>query len=362
MKNVEQGATFSLFEGIRELLAEVKMLSRLVYQLSGLLKTSDLNTDGSDSHTQYTLFVGKISANLASDAKQVSDTLTSLLATIKEHPEWDAHDADDDAGYLSIMQIEWSSAIKDGTQLVSEQPSSPAVPQLTTSILNALADLIKRGEILTFPDLVNKKLSDMQTGQTLNFFTEYANEFTNPADLRLVWAYLKSNPLRINGVMVDPGLIYRASARRTRRLLSLLFITLAALIGGLLISLMQLAAVFPHSSTPWLDLERTYVAILVGSLAHAFIDIYKQYRVNSRNAMGQLNNWFLWVHINELKIIWSIITIWVAFLIYTFLGYGNDWQTAFFLGYSVDSFLEAFLLRFTGLNAQRIQAIATLRV
>jgi hypothetical protein len=55
-------------------------------------------------------------------------------------------------------------------------------------------------------------------------------------------------------------------------------------------------------------LERTYVAMLVGSLAHAFIDIHKQYRVNSRNEMYQLNNWFLWVHINEIKIIWSIIT------------------------------------------------------
>jgi hypothetical protein len=361
MKNAEQVAAFTLFEGIRELLAEVKILSSLVYQLSGLLKASDLNTAGSDSHTQYALFVDKISANLASDAKQVSDHFTSLLATIKEHPEWDAHDADDDAGYLNTMQIEWSSAIKDCTQLASEQPSSQAVPQLTTSILNALADIIKRGEILTFPNLVNQKLSDMQTGKTLNFFTEYANEFTNQADLQQVWAYLKSNPLRINGVMVDSGLIYRASASRTRRLLSLLFITLTALIGGLLISLMQLAAVFPHGNIPWLDLERAYVAMIVGSLAHAFIDIYKQYRVNSRNEMAQLNNWFRWVHINELKILWSIITIWMAFLIYTFLNYGNDWQTAFLIGYSVDSFLEAFLLRFTGLSTQRIQAIATPR-
>ena len=184
MGNTEQVAAFSLFEGIRELLAEVKILYSLVYQLNGLLKASDLNTTGSDSHTQYTLLVSKISANLASDAKQVSGTFTSLLATIKEHPELDAHDDDDDAGYLSTMQIEWSSALKDCTQLVSEQPSSHAVPLLTTSILNALADLIKRGELLTFPELVNKKLSDMQTGQILNFFTEYANEFTNPADLR----------------------------------------------------------------------------------------------------------------------------------------------------------------------------------
>src|SRR5690242_2233547 len=168
MGNTEQVAASSLFEGIRELLAEVKILSRLVYQLSGLLKASDLNTAGTDSHTQYTLLVGKINANLASGAKQVSDTFTSLLATIKEHPELDAHDNNDDAGYLSTMQIEWSSAIKDCTQLASEQPSSHAVPQLTTSILNALEDIIIRGEILIFPDLVNKKLSDMQTGQTLN--------------------------------------------------------------------------------------------------------------------------------------------------------------------------------------------------
>jgi hypothetical protein len=216
MGNTEQVASFSLFEGIRELLAEVKILYSLVYQLSSLLKASDLNTAGSASYTQYTLFVDKISANLENDAKQVSDHLTSLLTTIKEHPELDAYDANDDAGYLSTMQIEWSNAVKDCTQLTNEQPSSHAVPLLTTSILTALADIIKRGEILTFPDLVNKKLSDMQTGQTLNFFTEYANEFTNQADLRQVWAYLKSNPLRINGVMVDPGLIYRASASRTQ--------------------------------------------------------------------------------------------------------------------------------------------------
>ena len=69
MGNTEQRATFSLFDGIRELLAEVKILYSLVYQLSGLLKASDFNTAGSDSQTQYTLFVGKISANLANDAK-----------------------------------------------------------------------------------------------------------------------------------------------------------------------------------------------------------------------------------------------------------------------------------------------------
>jgi hypothetical protein len=285
--------------------------------------------------------------------------LTSLLVIVKEHPALEANDDDDYAGYLSTMQIEWGSAIKDCTQLVSEQPSSHVDPALTTSILDELGDVIKRGKILTFPDLVNKKLSDMHTGQCLNFFTEYADEFTNPAYLQLVWEYLKNHPLRINGVMVDPGLIYRADARRPRRLLSLLLITSTALIGGLLIYLLQLAAIFPHDNTTWLDLERTYVAMLAGSLAHVFIDIYKQYRVNSRNEMSQLNNWYLWVHVNELKIIGTVITHWVSFLIYTFLGYGSDWKTAFFIGYSVDSFLEAFLLRFTGLSAQRIQAITT---
>ena len=49
MGNAEQGAAFSLFDGIRELLAEAKILYSLVYQLSGLLQASDLNIAGSDT-------------------------------------------------------------------------------------------------------------------------------------------------------------------------------------------------------------------------------------------------------------------------------------------------------------------------
>ena len=64
-----------------------------------------------------------------------------------------------------------------------------------------------------------------------------------------------------------------------------------------------------------------------------------------------MTDWLLWVHVKETPIVYGIVSLWVGLVGMTALGQGGV-SGAFFIGYSLDSFVDLFLSRFeTGATA-----------
>jgi hypothetical protein len=209
---------------------------------------------------------------------------------------------------------------------------------------------------LTLPDTVNDRLSGMRIGQPFNFFTEFADEF--PARVYQVEAleYLSKHPGLIMGVVdVDHGLIYRASPHSWRRLCSFVIINFSAVLGALLVLLFYYLHAFSGANMTLENLLRGYVAVMIGGIAHIVVDALKQYRTREDHSFIALEDWMMWVHIKEVSIIIGVVFLWVGFLIFVYSGQVADWQAAFFVGYSIDSVIDLFLMRFASTASSRVQ-------
>jgi hypothetical protein len=184
----------------------------------------------------------------------------------------------------------------------------------------------------------------MHVGEKLDFFHEFSDEFYKPEFLPIAWQYLREHPHRINGFMTENGIIFRASPS-VPHLLSPILISGVVALGFLLI---WLVGVLNYFQLPSVDaLFRGYVAVMAGGLVHTFVDIWKQYQTKPDHATNMLGNWVLWVHVKQISIISGILTLWAGFIILVAIQQIGDAGAAFFAGYSIDSFVGLFLMRFT---------------
>jgi hypothetical protein len=62
----------------------------------------------------------------------------------------------------------------------------------------------------------------------------------------------------------------------------------------------------------------------------------------------------LWVHVKQVSILAGILTLWAGYIILIVIQQIADAGAAFFVGYSIDSFMDLFLVRFTGIASQNL--------
>src|SRR6266704_4031228 len=101
-------------------------------------------------------------------------------------------------------------------------------------------------------------------------------------------------------------------------------------------------------------LFRGYIAVMAGGLVHTFVDVWKQYQTKPDHATNMLGNWVLWVHVKQASIVAGILTLWAGFIILVAIQQIGDAGAAFFAGYSIDSFIGLFLVRFSDTASQNV--------
>ncbi|HJQ26252.1 MAG TPA: hypothetical protein VKA60_20230 [Blastocatellia bacterium] len=222
-----------------------------------------------------------------------------------------------------------------------------------------LEEIIFLSGLVTIPKRVNDHLAQLRPGQSLDFHKTFADEMAKPEDRVKVLEFIHTHPVLVEGVTdVQAGLIYSASRRPGRRRLSYLLITVVALAGvGLAYGAAWVAREMQIDQWPTGGaLAKAYAALLLGSITHILINGVKQARAQSGQSFLAIDDWLIWVHIKELAIMASIVSLWIALL---GLGYLRkvDVGTAFFVGYSIDSFVDLFLERFTSAASAKTQAI-----
>jgi hypothetical protein len=104
-------------------------------------------------------------------------------------------------------------------------------------------------------------------------------------------------------------------------------------------------------------LLKGYLFIVLGSLAHILVDAVKQARAQSRASFRAIDDWILWVHVREVPILSSIVSLWIGIVGLAWFQPEFSLTSAFFVGYSIDSFVDIFLERFSGVATSSAKAL-----
>ncbi len=333
----------SLFDSVRRIRAEAVDLLKTTDDIITTLNDTSLAENDVQMRVQRALMIGnKIISEHGPQVQKYFEAINTLLA---QHPELNIQSGEDVSSDITIMCNEWEKALWNWPN--TTEGNSPSKQELLFQLGEVEQSIYTLGvtaQILTFPDLVNQRLQDMHTGEELDFFHEFSDEFYKPEFLPVAWQYLREHPHRINGFMTENGIIYRASSLVPHFLSSILIIGVFASAFVLI----WLVGVLNYFQLPSVDvLFRGYIALMAGGLVHTFVDVWKQYQTKPDHATNMLGNWALWVHVKQASIVAGILTLWAGFIILVAIQQIGDAGAAFFAGYSIDSFIGLFLVRFT---------------
>lgn len=275
--------------------------------------------------------------------------LESRLSEIRGILERDDKVYADYGDVLARLQISWE-------EVLSNWPIDPntedGVIQRLPKIITSLDAIVYDSGLVTIPNRIRDHLVLLPIGGSLSLRDAYSDELPRPEDQRRLLRYLSYYPGFISGLVdLDNECITRASPKTWRRSLTLVLTVGLALMGfgviGLACALDRAVDLteWPFKRERLGELLFGYAFLLLGALAHIIINLLKQDRAGGSSRQG-LADWILRIHVKEASFLISAISFWLGAVAMAFLFAKTDWKTAFFLGYSYDSFVELFLQRF----------------
>src|SRR5436305_3324218 len=343
-----------LFDHVRRILAEARSLLETTDELIALLHDSSLKENDVYMQVQHVFTItNKIISERKPQVQKYFDQMNTLL---EQYPEINVQSGEDLSSDITLMRDAWEKALLNWPDTIPEKPlNKPELLFLLNEVEESLYTLSVKAQTLTFPDLVNQRLLDMRTGEKLDFYLEFTDEVYKPEFLPIAWQYLREHSHRINGFMTENGIIYRASPFMPHWL-SLVLINGVVALGFVLIWLTSI--LFPFVFSPSLhvpiDLFRGYIAVMAGGLVHTFVGVWKQYRADPDHAASMLGNLLLWIHVKQVSILSGILTLWTGFIILVVISQIQITEVAFLAGYSIDSFIDVFLVLFTYIASQKV--------
>lgn len=255
------------------------------------------------------------------------------------------------ADEVDLLGNDWDRVKEYWQSFVASPPTEPAERMERIAQMDAVLNaMLRRFGFLTIPGRVVAYLERQRIGGAFDFHEAFKDELPSEEDRIAVLRYLKGSPEGIYGVIdVDSGIIWATSPdpRNQRRTY---YVTLIIVGLGLL---MTVAACQLNLGGPFVDSRRNelafaYVAVAVGVLAHIAIDLYKQSRSPGRNSQWTaVNDLVLWGHAHQTQLYMTAFSVWAGLIALSFIFAKVEPLTAFIAGYSLDSFLDAVLMRFS---------------
>ena len=211
--------------------------------------------------------------------------------------------------------------------------------------------------VLTIPGRVNEHLAQLRIGQALDFHRDFADELPVVSERVKLLQMMRSHPAEIDGVVdVERGVIYKAARSRQRQLFSLLSqLLIWASLGGGLVWIAHLG-VWSELAEPGILLER-YLFVTLGSVLHLALATLKQRRQNHRAEIHALDDLLLFIHIREVAIAWTIFAVSIGVVGLSFVNPGANPETALIVGFSLDSFVDLFLMRLDGVTTGNARTV-----
>jgi hypothetical protein len=250
----------------------------------------------------------------------------------------------------SLLGAVFPEDIRDVKDLVADS-SGGFFKKVKTQLHRLLCRIAKE----TIPPRINDHLVGFRLGQTLNFHEVFKDELPELEDRNAFLRYIRQYPMFVDGVIdADTGLIYAAKPTLVEKAKTAVYIGLPLIFGFLLAYYLMpnlgvwlsLQGWVPSTSSST-ALVASYLFILLGGLAHVVVDSFKKKKATKGQTFVSLEDYFLWIHVKRAAIVSAIATLIIGFIALAFLAPAIQWQIAFFVGYSIDSFVDVFLQRFT---------------
>lgn len=329
---------------VRMIRAEAQNLQKL---LDGLKEKAEL-TDKTEREVALEGYVKSKGGLVKKSGEKLAELVELFDQYVSTYPE-----ISDWCGDVKV-QVEdaWDAAnSKVPVGSVSPDDISPAV----TAVDESLSEIIRRCGKLSIPPRVDQHLKTVRVGQTLDFHKRFSDELDKEADRLEVLEYLEAHPgaLKQGGITdAKNGVIWRASPNLWRQVLSYFLIGWFLLGGALIVALLGVLGSglnlqgWPVTNARLPELLSAYLFLVVGAFAHVGIGILKQARQAKPSTLTALGSVFIWIHVKETAIIVGVITLWIGIIGLAFLTQSVQWALAFFVGYSIDSFVDLFIGKF----------------
>jgi hypothetical protein len=293
---------------------------------------------------------------------RADEIVTGALTSAQQLFQTDATQFDWGADTIAFISLAWSEICN-----IRECWKDANIADRLTAMQDPLDRIVYQCASLTLAPRVNDVMRNLRVGQQLDLEFEFASEFPKDPKLRVRLAQeLAQESGVIECGVVDPELqiIYKTAATRTLQLLSVWRIVLWCLAGfAIPIVLANGGRYFPAwplHSNELLRLLTDYAMIMVGAGAHLAVESLKTSRSQPSQNFGALDDWVLWLHVREASFRRGILYVWLGYILFTFGISKADWPSAFFAGYSIDSFTELFLERFDTVVKSKTSALAAL--
>ena len=358
---------YSRFMGIlRDVRAEVQNLRRVLVRVQENSQIEDASV-----RAQEVLKVTENRRELYTyNKEQIDQRLRELRSLIRANPVLYDRYGDE----VTHIENFWERATQDWPppldQIMFDPPPEGVEPPTAELLKIMQADVIIRratdtivhldgiiyhAALLTIPGRLNQHLEQLRIGQKLDFDATFSDEVDRADDRRKILEYLSARPMVVRNGIIDVanGVVFHASSSYARRRLSYLYIALAIVVGALLALIVaNMREWFGVSNWPieegrTLELVSGYAFVILGGVIHLGVDGLKQARAGQNRTLLAIEDWLLWIHIHEVDILMGVFSLWVGFFgLLTVSPSEINWETAFFIGYSIDSFIDLFLQRF----------------
>lgn len=339
---------------IRDIRAEAQNISKYLQDIKKICELTDQKVREQElkSFLQQNLEV------LEYNKTQIQDRVKELRKLAETYPQ--IYDMNGDV--IAIIENLWQRIAVNLPRSPDEEANQ--ILQRLPKIDKDVNELVFEAGYLTIPPRLNQHLEQLRTGRCLDFHSTFEDELPKREDRVKILSLLYTHPLAVDGVVdVENGLVYRASRKQSRRWASLALIMATFLAGTIAVYLLAYLGSllnienWPIGPSRFTELLVGYLFLTVGGIAHIGIDVLKQARAEKGQSFMAIEDLALWIHVKELSISAGIGSVIIGIIGLAFLTPKVEWQTAFFVGYSIDSFVDLFLQRFGKTVATSTEAL-----
>ncbi len=208
--------------------------------------------------------------------------------------------------------------------------------------------------VLTIPGRVNEHLRQLRIGQALDFHRDFADELPAREDRDKLLQMMRSHPAEIDGVVdVEHGVIHKTATSRRRQVFSIVLQLLTWIVLGAGLGALAHLGIWSELGEGAILLER-YLFVTLGSVLHLALATLKQRRAGRSGEVHALDDLLLFVHVREVAIAWTIFAVSVGTVGLSFVSPEASPEAALIVGFSLDSFVDIFLMRLDGGASRRL--------
>lgn len=251
---------------------------------------------------------------------------------------------------VEFVRNTWAEAKEGWRSLVERHDDAGVREALIGEIDDELSAVVRKIGFLTIPARVADFVARERTGGVFHFHKAFENELPRLEDRVALLEYLNESPGGLYGIVdVKRGVVWAVSRNAWRRSRGYVAFVVILLLGALaawyardVATVLGFTGNLPGTG----EVLRTYVLIALGVLGHIAIDLYKQGRKEDADSPTALEDLILWGHVQEKQVILTALSVWIGTALLVAFMSPVEPATALLAGYSLDSVLDALLLRF----------------